>query len=177
MRMRERLRVKLRCEKCEVRISNNRPMLKCSMCNSIKHFKCNSLSKNEAYEIFQNIPEWACQDYIFSILPVNLVLNIKPKLENCAACLKQISSKNVVSKCSWCDGRCHKSCLNGSLGCSLVCKFCYHLGITGDMRYEKNKSGEVENVSFDKEGNYTRNIRFQSLEPRFLAASPPNTRR
>ena len=41
--------------------------------------------------------------------------------------------------------------INGSLGCSLVCKFCYHLGITGDMKYEKNKSGEVENVSFDKE--------------------------
>ena len=39
--------------------------------------------------------------------------------------------------------------INGSLGCSLVCKFCYHLGITGDMKYEKNKSGEVENVSFD----------------------------
>jgi len=52
--------------------------------------------------------------------------------------------------------------INGSLGCSLVCKFCYHLGIIGDMRYEKNKSGEVENVSFDKEGNYTRNIRFHS---------------
>ena len=52
--------------------------------------------------------------------------------------------------------------INGSLGCSLVCKFCYHLGITGDMKYEKNKSGEVENVSFDKEGNYTRNIRFHS---------------
>jgi radical SAM superfamily enzyme YgiQ (UPF0313 family) len=30
------------------------------------------------------------------------------------------------------------------------------------MKYEKNKSGEVENVSFDKEGNYTRNIRFHS---------------
>ena len=27
--------------------------------------------------------------------------------------------------------------INGSIGCSLVCKFCYHLGITGDMKYKK----------------------------------------
>ena len=52
--------------------------------------------------------------------------------------------------------------INGSLGCSLVCKFCYHLGITGDMRYNKNKKGEVESVSFDETGNFSRNIRFHS---------------
>ena len=33
--------------------------------------------------------------------------------------------------------------INASLGCSLICKFCYHLGITGDMRYEKDSSGKV----------------------------------
>lgn len=54
--------------------------------------------------------------------------------------------------------------LNGSLGCSLVCKFCYHLGIIGDMRYNKNDKGEVENVSFDETGNISRNIRFHSTD-------------
>ena len=54
--------------------------------------------------------------------------------------------------------------INGSLGCSLVCKFCYHLGIIGDMRYEKNDKGEVERVSFDEEGNISRNIRFHSTD-------------
>jgi len=52
--------------------------------------------------------------------------------------------------------------INGSLGCSLVCKFCYHLGIAGDMRYKKDKSGKVYDVEFDEEKNYTRKIRFHS---------------
>ena len=121
MRTREGSFVKVRCEKCDVRILNNRPMLKCSICKSIKHFKCNGLSKNEAFEIIQNNPEWACQDCIFCILPVNLVLNIKPKLDNCTACLKKISSNSFVSKCPWCNARCHKSCINGSLGCAECC--------------------------------------------------------
>ena len=25
--------------------------------------------------------------------------------------------------------------INASYGCSLICRFCYHLGISGDMRY------------------------------------------
>ena len=39
--------------------------------------------------------------------------------------------------------------INGSIGCSLVCKFCYHLGIAGDMKYKKDISGNVVNVEFD----------------------------
>ena len=54
--------------------------------------------------------------------------------------------------------------INGSLGCSLVCKFCYHLGIIGDMRYEKDKNGEVDRIAFDEEGSFTRNIRFHSTD-------------
>lgn len=51
--------------------------------------------------------------------------------------------------------------VNASYGCSLICRFCYHLGIAGDMRYEKDERGEL-NVSFDKPGNYTRTIRYHS---------------
>ena len=53
--------------------------------------------------------------------------------------------------------------INSSYGCSLICRFCYHLGIAGDMRYETNAEGEVE-VAFDKPGNYTRAIRYHSPE-------------
>tara|TARA_E500000178_G_C16959303_1_gene725207 strand:- start:328 stop:1551 length:1224 start_codon:yes stop_codon:yes gene_type:complete len=54
--------------------------------------------------------------------------------------------------------------INASIGCSLVCKFCYHLGIAGDMRYQTNKDGNVTNIEFDKPKNYTRKIRYNSPE-------------
>ena len=45
----------------------------------------------------------------------------------------------------------------GSLGCSLVCKFCFHLGTTGEMVIEENEKG-VNDVRF----TYGRNIRYHS---------------
>lgn len=53
--------------------------------------------------------------------------------------------------------------INASYGCSLICRFCYHLGIAGDMRYEKDKDGVI-NPAFDKPGTYTRTIRYHSPE-------------
>lgn len=55
--------------------------------------------------------------------------------------------------------------VNGSYGCSLVCKFCFHLGITGDMKYYENEEGETD-VVFDAPGSYTRSIRYHS--PRYI---------
>ena len=37
-----------------------------------------------------------------------------------------------------------------SIGCLLICKFCYHLGIAGDMRHQKNQNGNVTSIEFDK---------------------------
>ena len=54
--------------------------------------------------------------------------------------------------------------INASIGCSLICKFCYHLGIAGDMRYEKDQNGKVINVSFDEPGKIGRHIRYNSPE-------------
>lgn len=51
--------------------------------------------------------------------------------------------------------------INGSFGCNLVCKFCWHLGTTGDMIVEKDDSGEND-VRF----TYGRNIRYHS--PRYI---------
>jgi len=51
--------------------------------------------------------------------------------------------------------------INASYGCSLICKFCFHLGISGDMKYVKNDEGETD-VLFDAPKSYTRNIRYHS---------------
>jgi anaerobic magnesium-protoporphyrin IX monomethyl ester cyclase len=53
--------------------------------------------------------------------------------------------------------------INASYGCSLICRYCYHLGIAGDMRYQDNAQGEIE-VAFDQPGVYTRDIRYHSPE-------------
>jgi len=49
--------------------------------------------------------------------------------------------------------------INGSFGCRFVCRYCWHLGTTGDMLIEKNKEG-VNDVVF----TYGRNIRYHSPE-------------
>lgn len=51
--------------------------------------------------------------------------------------------------------------INGSLGCNLVCKFCWHLGTTGDMVVEENAEGKND-VRF----TYGRSIRYHS--PRYI---------
>lgn len=51
--------------------------------------------------------------------------------------------------------------INGSLGCSLICRYCWHLGTTGDFIVEKNEQGEMD-VRF----TYGRNIRYHS--PQYL---------
>ena len=53
--------------------------------------------------------------------------------------------------------------INASYGCSLICRFCYHLGIAGDMRYVTDDNGE-SNVAFDVPGTYSRTIRYHSPE-------------
>ena len=55
--------------------------------------------------------------------------------------------------------------INASYGCSLVCKFCFHLGIAGDMKYVSSEGGETE-VLFDAPGTYSRQIRYHS--PRYI---------
>jgi len=53
--------------------------------------------------------------------------------------------------------------VNSSYGCSLICRYCYHLGIAGDMRYVTDESGET-NVQFDVPQAHSRTIRYHSPE-------------
>lgn len=47
--------------------------------------------------------------------------------------------------------------VNGSFGCRMVCRYCWHLGTTGDMLIEKTEGGENDVVF-----TYGRNIRYHS---------------
>jgi anaerobic magnesium-protoporphyrin IX monomethyl ester cyclase len=53
--------------------------------------------------------------------------------------------------------------LNVSYGCSLICRYCYHLGIAGDMRYVTDANNKTT-VEFDVPGTYSRSIRYHSPE-------------
>ena len=53
--------------------------------------------------------------------------------------------------------------INASYGCSLICRYCFHLGIAGDLRYGEDENGEAT-VHFDEPGQYTRTIRYHSPE-------------
>ena len=49
--------------------------------------------------------------------------------------------------------------INASYGCSLICRFCFHLGIAGDMEQIERPDGDLD-VAF----TYTRDIRWHSPE-------------
>ena len=51
--------------------------------------------------------------------------------------------------------------INGSFGCGLICRYCWHLGTTGDMVVEENSSGQ-DDVKF----TYGRHVRMHS--PRYI---------
>lgn len=49
--------------------------------------------------------------------------------------------------------------INASYGCSLICRFCFHLGLSGDLEYVQDGKGR-QNVEF----TYNRNIRWHSAQ-------------
>lgn len=53
--------------------------------------------------------------------------------------------------------------INASFGCSLICRYCFHLGLSGDMRYEEDENGVMQ-IHFDEPGAHTRSIRYHSPE-------------
>lgn len=50
--------------------------------------------------------------------------------------------------------------LNASYGCSLICRFCFHLGTSGDLKYVETPEGTDATFTYD------RNIRWHS--PRYI---------
>lgn len=60
--------------------------------------------------------------------------------------------------------------INGSYGCSLICRYCWHLGTTGDLLVEKDAGG-TRDVVF----TYGRNLRYHS--PDYITAMVDELRR
>jgi len=60
--------------------------------------------------------------------------------------------------------------INGSYGCSLICRYCWHLGTTGDMLIERDGDGKNDVVF-----SYGRNLRYHS--PRYIVAMVSDLKR
>lgn len=72
--------------------------------------------------------------------------------------LEEVYFKNSASLFSEDAYRCKRRIdINASFGCSLVCRYCWHLGTTGDMIIEPDEAGENDVVF-----SYGRNIRYHS---------------
>ena len=62
--------IRLKCETCEIKIPKNQPILRCTICNKIKHLTCQKLTKSDAKHILALKFPWSCNECITSILPV-----------------------------------------------------------------------------------------------------------
>lgn len=72
--------------------------------------------------------------------------------------LEEVYFKNSASLFSEDAYRCTRRIdINASFGCSLVCRYCWHLGTTGDMTIAKDDNGDNDVVF-----SYGRSIRYHS---------------
>ena len=117
------------CDKCNKRLPKNRPLLRCSICKELQHYKCNSLTKNQAMLILRNdqLNSWSCNscktDHSNSAAP-DMGSPSTPSLSiNCKVCHKKCSPTTTVNcdRCPWCNDMCHRKCINQSLGCLNCC--------------------------------------------------------
>ena len=114
------------CETCRVRVPANRPKLLCDICNKIKHFRCQKLTKSDAELIINSRTPWSCQECVSSILPVNAVKNnnnnsVEFKVQ-CTSCMGWCYSQNNARTCGWCENTVHSKCFRNDLGCLKCCE-------------------------------------------------------
>ena len=147
------------CDRCDVRVPKNRPILRCSHCKLAKHYKCQNLSRADAQNIINyknNIDyDWICNTCTLEILPVNACTVTICRTKHtgdrfkvkCHCCGGQSYSPNNVLSCPWCDQLCHKKCINLNLGCNKCCDdiipgFRVHnyelYGVYGNIRHVKS---------------------------------------
>ena len=143
------------CDKCEIRIPKNRPLLVCSLCSEFKHYKCNNLSKSAACNIIKtgNLQNWICQSCTHAVFPIGLLSDVNQPFSTdnkfvkhgptCNVCNKLCGRSDSGKSCHWCDRLCHKKCINNSLGCMHCCKdmipgFSCNIYELNDTRFRNN---------------------------------------
>lgn len=90
--------------------------------------------------------------------PIIPVLDVLPEPAWDLFPLEEVYFKNSASLFSEDAYRCRRRIdINASFGCSLICRYCWHLGTTGDMIIEKDDKGNNDVVF-----SYGRNIRYHS---------------
>ena len=115
------------CDKCEKRIPKNHPHLYCALCQRLKHYKCEKLTKLEADELAKTY--WTCYECLSSILPIRAcdegILDshntTKKYKQQCHSCLGWSYSLRNVRECNWCELAVHKKCYRYELGCVKCC--------------------------------------------------------
>ena len=122
---------RVRCEKCEVKIPKTQPKLRCTICNDIKHLRCQNLTKADAEYIVYLGSAWTCYECISAILPVSacevtknrqaILSNQKFKIQ-CSACRGYCYTPRNARNCEFCDKSVHVKCLNENLGCTMCCE-------------------------------------------------------
>ena len=100
----------MRCDECNIRVPAHRPVLICSICVKVKHYKCNNLSKTEAFEIINrgHMGSWACRECMTTLFPANI-----DELTNTTDCTttNNITVKHTIP-CTVCNNPCSASALS-----------------------------------------------------------------
>ena len=115
------------CPKCHKRVPKNRPKLYCTICDQMKHFSCQGLSKTDAEYIINAQISWTCTDCITKILPINACRKQKGSLSTvfkvkCSSCSGYCYSSTSIRVCCFCDGSVHLKCFKNNLGCVKCCE-------------------------------------------------------
>ena len=145
--------IRIKCEKCEVKIPKHMPMLKCSVCEKIKHLSCQKLTKSDAKHILALKSPWSCYECNTDILPINACSGktIKNKTTNinfkikCSVCSGFSYNPRNVRTCKHCDQQVHVKCWNQELGCTSCCEdmipgfHSYSYEIVGDPYLKNHK--------------------------------------
>ena len=71
--------IRPRCEACNIKIPKRKPHIVCDLCNSVKHLRCQKLTKSDASYINSLQLGWSCYQCIKEILPIDCTEKPKNK--------------------------------------------------------------------------------------------------
>ena len=115
------------CNKCDKRILNHKPSIKCSLCNNNYHGNCSNMLPSDIKILifYDRYNSWICTPCCVDIFPfssTNEAVDTNhnrstirlPPQESCHVCFKP--GRNMM-KCEVCTEPTHNSCFSGPIGC------------------------------------------------------------